>query len=93
MAKNAMTTEPTTETTPAPAPGPAAPAAPPTPRASDANWSGPVDRLAVGAVPAKAMNLNVEGRRLVGPVQGFGQLWQKRYRDPPRRRRRDARSR
>ena len=34
----------------------------------------------MGTVPAKAMNLNVEGRRLVGPVQGFGQLWQKRYR-------------
>ncbi|MHB8460841.1 MAG: hypothetical protein ACYDB6_12400, partial [Candidatus Limnocylindrales bacterium] len=48
--------------------------------ADDANWSKPVDRLAVGAVPASALNLNVEGRRLVGPVQGFGQLWQKRYR-------------
>lgn len=53
--------------------------APPS-RASEANWSRPVDRLTVGAVPARAMNLNVEGRRLVGPVQGFGQLWQKRYR-------------
>jgi hypothetical protein len=77
MAKHAMTTERTGETTPAPASGPAVP---PKPRASDANWSGPVDRLAVGTVPAKALNLNVEGRRLVGPVQGFGQLWQKRYR-------------
>ncbi len=52
----------------------------PTVRTSDANWSKPVDRLAVGAVPASAMNINVEGRRLVGPMQGFGQLWQKRYR-------------
>ena len=43
-------------------------------------WSRPVDRLAVGSVPATALNLNVDGRRLVGPVQGFGQLWQKRYR-------------
>jgi len=76
MAKHAMTTESSGETTRAPAP---APGAPPAPRPSDANWSGPVDRLAVGTVPAKAMNLNVEGRRLVGPVQGFGQLWQKRY--------------
>ena len=49
-------------------------------RSSEANWSKPVDRLALGAVPSSAMNLNVEGRRLVGPVQGFGQLWQKRYR-------------
>lgn len=77
MANDAMTTEVPSETTPAPAS-----AAPPLPRASDANWSGPVNRLAVGAVPARAMNLNVEGRRLVGPVQGFGQLWQKRYRIP-----------
>ena len=43
-------------------------------------WSRPVDRLAVGSVPATALNLNVDGRRLVGPVQGFGRLWQKRYR-------------
>lgn len=43
-------------------------------------WSRPVDRLAVGAIPSSALNLNVEGRRLVGPVQGFGRLWQKRYR-------------
>jgi hypothetical protein len=57
---------------------PEAPATPP--RSSDANWSKPVDRLALGTVPTRAMNLNVEGRRLVGPVQGFGQLWQKRYR-------------
>jgi hypothetical protein len=47
---------------------------------SATGWSRPVDRLAVGPVPATALNLNVEGRRLVGPVQGFGRLWQKRYR-------------
>jgi hypothetical protein len=43
-------------------------------------WSRRVDRLAVGSVPRSAINLNVDGRRLVGPVQGFGRLWQKRYR-------------
>jgi hypothetical protein len=48
--------------------------------AKAATWSRPVDRLVVGPVPATALNLNVEGRRLVGPVQGFGRLWQKRYR-------------
>jgi hypothetical protein len=47
-------------------------------RAAD-NWSRPVDRLTVGDVPTAAVNLNVDGRRLVGPIQGFGQLWQKRY--------------
>jgi hypothetical protein len=46
---------------------------------ADSNWSRPVDRLAMGAVPSSAININVDGRRLVGPVQGFGQLWQKRY--------------
>lgn len=43
-------------------------------------WSRRVERLAVGTVPKSAINLNVDGRRLVGPVQGFGRLWQKRYR-------------
>jgi hypothetical protein len=44
-------------------------------------WASPVDRLiTVGEVPRGAVNLNVTGRRLVGPVQGFGRLWQKTYR-------------
>ena len=46
----------------------------------DANWSKPVDRLTMGAVPTEAINLNVTGKRLSGPLQGFGQLWQKTYR-------------
>ncbi len=49
-------------------------------RSRDANWARPVDRLVLGEVPAEAMNLNVTGRRLSGPLQGFGQLWQKTYR-------------
>ena len=57
-----------------------APAGAPARRPSDANWSQPVDRLALGHVPAEAVNLNVTGRRLSGPLQGFGQLWQKTYR-------------
>ena len=48
--------------------------------AREANWAAPVDRLALGAVPAEAMNINVTGKRLSGPLQGFGQLWQKTYR-------------
>jgi len=47
---------------------------------SEANWSQPVDRLTLGRVPAEAINLNVTGKRLSGPLQGFGQLWQKTYR-------------
>ena len=43
-------------------------------------WAKPVDRLHVGEISAEAMNLNVEGRQLAGPLRGFGQLWQKTYR-------------
>ena len=48
--------------------------------ASTSNWAAPVSRLEVGQKPGGALNLNVAGRRLAGPVQGFGQLWQKTYR-------------
>src|SRR6266542_3034877 len=44
------------------------------------SWATPTAVLSVGEVPAGAINRNVAGRRLVGPVQGFGQLWQKTYR-------------
>ena len=44
------------------------------------SWATPSAALRVGEMPAGAINLNVAGRRLVGPVQGFGQLWQKTYR-------------
>jgi hypothetical protein len=36
--------------------------------------------LKVSRVPTGALNLNVEGRQLIGPLQGFGQLWQKNFR-------------
>ncbi len=36
--------------------------------------------LKVSKVPTGALNLNVEGRRLLSPLQGFGQLWQKTFR-------------
>jgi len=49
-------------------------------RDASAAWAQPVDRLVVGSIPTDAVNLNVSGRRLVGPVQGFGRLWQKTYR-------------
>lgn len=45
-----------------------------------ANWARQSESLKVGDLPADAINLNVEGRRVVGPLQGFGQLWQKTYR-------------
>jgi len=51
----------------------------PTPRDA-AYWAKPVDKLKVSDVPSGALNLNVEGKHVVGPLQGFGQLWQKTYR-------------
>jgi hypothetical protein len=45
-----------------------------------AHWAQVVSALKVGEVPPGAINLNVEGRRVVGPLQGFGPLWQKTYR-------------
>lgn len=49
------------------------------------NGSAPKDRasresLAAGAASAGTVDLNVTGRRVVHPVQGFGRMWQKTYR-------------
>lgn len=46
------------------------------------NWARPVDKLAVDGERAGALNLNVAGKGLTGPLQGFGALWQKTYRLP-----------
>jgi hypothetical protein len=45
-----------------------------------AYWAKHVTTLKLGEVPAEAINLNVTGKRVVGPIQGFGRLWQKTYR-------------
>jgi hypothetical protein len=45
-----------------------------------AYWAKMVSRLTVSEVPEHAVNLNVEGRRVTSPVQGFGKMWQKTYR-------------
>jgi hypothetical protein len=44
------------------------------------NWAEGVSTLKVSEVPEGAVNLNVEGRRVAGPLRGFGALWQKTYR-------------
>lgn len=50
-------------------------------RSRDAEfWAQRVDRLDVSEVPEGAADVNVRGRREVGALQGFGQLWQKTYR-------------
>ena len=43
-------------------------------------WSQQISALKVSNVPSGALNLNVEGKRVVGPLQGFGKMWQKTYR-------------
>lgn len=43
------------------------------------HWAKPVVRLVVPQMPPQAINKNVRGRRVVGPVDGFGELWQKTY--------------
>ncbi len=43
-------------------------------------WAEYTERLKVSEMPEDAVNLNVDGRRTVGPLQGFGKMWQKTYR-------------
>ena len=45
-----------------------------------ANWAKPVDRLKVATNAGAAVPINVSGRQVVGPLQGFGQMWRKTYR-------------
>ena len=64
------------------APVPVAPMAPATaaetPRDA-ANWARQGTNLHVDAAPRNQVN-NVDGRSAVGPLQGFGKMWQKTYR-------------
>ena len=43
------------------------------------SWAKSVSQLKVSEVPEGALNLNVDGRRLASPIQGFGRMWQKTY--------------
>ncbi len=47
-------------------------------RSDAANWAGKVERLEVEK-RAGVRGTNVSGRRLAGPVQGFGKMWQKTF--------------
>ena len=42
-------------------------------------WADPVTKLKLGESPAGAVGINVEGKQVVGPLQGFGKMWQKTY--------------
>lgn len=43
-------------------------------------WAQIAERLEVPTVPSGAINQNVTGHRLAGPLQGFGPMWRKVYR-------------
>lgn len=43
------------------------------------HWAKAVSRLNVSQVPEGAAGINVSGKRLAGPIQGFGKMWQKTY--------------
>ena len=45
-----------------------------------AYWAKYAETLKVAGVAEGATNINVDGRRAVGPLQGFGKMWQKTYR-------------
>jgi hypothetical protein len=51
------------------------------PRSRDEeNWAKPISELHVShELPSKAVNLNIEGRRVAGISGGFGKMWQKTY--------------
>jgi len=61
------------------APPPPDTTAPTTSPRNAANWAKKVDRLEVEQRDG-VRGTNVAGRRLTGPVQGFGKMWQKTYR-------------
>jgi hypothetical protein len=44
------------------------------------HWTQHKPKLKVSRIPTGALNLNVDGRHVLGPLQGFGQLWQKTFR-------------
>jgi hypothetical protein len=58
----------------------ATPSSTPETEQSQSAWAEPVTALSVDEAPEGAMNLNVDGRQLASPLQGFGQMWQKTFR-------------
>lgn len=46
------------------------------------NWAAHVEHLASEGLPEGVRSDTVAGRRLMSPLQGFGQMWQKTYRIP-----------
>ncbi|UCG10756.1 MAG: anti-sigma factor antagonist [Dehalococcoidia bacterium] len=49
-------------------------------RQDDGGWSPNLTKLQVTEKPRGAMNKNVHNRQVLGPLQGFGPIWEKTYR-------------
>lgn len=49
-------------------------------RAPETTWARPVDHLHARSAPGGHFAANLDGRLVVNPLQGFGQLWQRTYR-------------
>ena len=49
------------------------------PALNGGNWAQPVARLKAPALPRQAVNLNVDGRRPLSPLDGFGRMVRKTY--------------
>jgi len=49
-------------------------------RSNKASWAEPVDRLTLTDPTSGGVAATVVGRRVAGPLQGFGQMWQKTFR-------------
>ena len=48
--------------------------------ALSANWARPVEQIDTDEAPPGVITVNVEGREVVNPTHGFGQLWRRTYR-------------
>jgi len=46
---------------------------------NDYGWAHYMSKLSTENMPKEAMNKNVRGRRVLGPLQGFGPMWEKNY--------------
>jgi hypothetical protein len=55
------------------------PSEPRRPSRDEASWARNITRLNLSDRSAGGIASNVEGRRVSGPLQGFGQMWQKTY--------------
>ncbi len=50
------------------------------PHSNRAGWAEPIDRLTLTDPASGGVASTVVGRRVAGPIQGFGQMWQKTFR-------------